>query len=69
MATKEALKGPAFYFLSIEKKYGQPIDHWMRVIQLAGPLKHMELVSHLKAAHQIGHGHANALVAWFLAKS
>ena len=68
MATQEAAKGPASYFPSIEKKYGKPIDHWMRVLGQAGPLKHMELVGQLKAQHQMGHGHANALVAWFLAR-
>ena len=68
MATQETVKGPASYFPSIEKKYGQPIAHWMQVLEQAGPLKHMELVAHLKTAHQLGHGHANALVAWFLAK-
>jgi hypothetical protein len=68
MATEEAVKGPASYFASIEKKYGKPIAHWMQVLQQAGPLKHMELVNRLKQEHQLGHGHANALVAWFLAK-
>lgn len=61
-------KGPASYFPSIEKTYAQPIAHWMDVLQAAGPLKHMELVGHLKTQHQMGHGHANALVAAFLAK-
>jgi hypothetical protein len=28
----------------------------------------MELVNHLKTTHEMGHGHANALVAWYLAK-
>ncbi len=60
--------GPASYFPSIEKKYGEPIAHWMKVLEKAGPLKHMELVNHLKTAHEMGHGHANALVAWFMAK-
>lgn len=60
--------GPASYFPSIEKKYGQPVTHWMTVLAQAGPLKHMELVAHLKTAHGLGHGHANALVAWFLAR-
>lgn len=69
MATQEAVKGPASYFPSIEKKYGQPIEHWMQVIKKAGALKHMELVNVLKADHEMGHGHANALVAWYLAKN
>ena len=68
MATEDKVKGPASYFPSIEKKYGQPIAHWQQVLEKAGPLKHMELVARLKAEHQMGHGHANALVAWFLAK-
>lgn len=67
-ATQPPVKGPASYFPSIEKKYGQPIAHWEQVLDQAGPLKHMELVGHLKAEHEMGHGHANALVAWFLAK-
>lgn len=66
MATQAATKGPASYFPSIETKYGKPVEHWMQILEQAGPLKHMELVSHLKTAHQLGHGHANALVAWFL---
>lgn len=68
MTSPEAVKGPASYFPSIEKKYGQPIAHWLQVLQQAGPLKHMELVSLLKVEHGLGHGHANALVAWFMAK-
>jgi hypothetical protein len=66
MATQEGVKGPASYFPSIEKKYGKPIAYWMQVIEQAGPLKHMELINRLKAEHQMGHGHANALVAWSL---
>ena len=68
MATNtEKPKGPASYFPSIEKNYGQPIAHWMQVLKQAGPLKHMELVNLLKTEHAMGHGHANALVAAFLA--
>jgi hypothetical protein len=48
---------------------GKPIAHWMHVLEQAGPLKHMELVDVLKAEHQLGHGHANALVAWFMARN
>jgi Domain of unknown function (DUF4287) len=69
MATQDKVTGPASYFPSIEKTYGQPIAHWMAVLDQAGPLKHMELVTLLKTGHQIGHGHANALVAWHRAKS
>lgn len=68
MSTQELVKGPASYFPSIEKRYGKPIAHWMQVLEQAGPLKHMELVDQLKTEHQLGHGHANALVAWFVAK-
>jgi hypothetical protein len=68
MSTPEKTRGPASYFPSIEKTYGQPIDHWMQVLQQAGDMKHMALVNHLKTVHQLGHGHANALVAWYLAK-
>lgn len=68
MPAEEKVKGPASYSPSIEKKYGQPIAHWEQVIAKAGPLKHMELVNKLKAEHEMGHGHANALVAYFLAK-
>ena len=68
MASTEKVTGPASYFPSIEKKYGQPIDHWMKILRSAGPLKHMELVALLKSEHQLGHGHANALVAWHLAR-
>lgn len=68
MSDQRSVKGPASYFPSIEKKYGQPIAHWMTVLEKAGPLKHMERVGHLKSEHGMGHGHANALVAWFEAR-
>lgn len=62
------VKGPASYFPSIEAKYGQPISHWMGVLRAAGARKHMEYVALLKTDHGMGHGHANALVAVFLAQ-
>lgn len=68
MVTEASVKGPASYFPSIEKMYGQPIEHWMKILAQAGDRKHMELVALLKADHAMGHGHANALVAWHLAQ-
>ena len=61
-------KGPASYFPSIEKTYGKPVAYWLAALEDAGPRKHMEYVAHLKSVHQLGHGHANALVAYFLAQ-
>ncbi|MDP4073703.1 DUF4287 domain-containing protein [Acidovorax sp. A1169] len=66
-ASTYPVKGPASYFPPIEAKYGQPISHWMDVLRAAGALKHMEYVALLKTDHGMGHGHANALVAAFLA--
>lgn len=64
MATDDKFKGPASYFPSIEKKYGQPIDHWLDLIANRPEEKHMETVNWLKQEHGLGHGHANALVAY-----
>ena len=63
----ESVKGPASYFPSIEAKYGKSIDHWMRELKKVKHLTHMEQVAHLKTKFEIGHGHANALVAHFRA--
>ncbi|WP_372351384.1 DUF4287 domain-containing protein [Streptomyces sp. KL116D] len=68
MTTTPAAKGPASYFPSIEKKYGEPIAHWQGLIRSSPLTKHMELVNWLKAEHGLGHGHANALVAQTLAE-
>lgn len=62
------VQGPASYFPSIEKTYGHPVEHWFGVLREAGGLKHMELVALLKARHGLGHGHANALVAYHLSR-
>ncbi len=67
MTNPNTVKGPASYFPSIEKTYGKPISHWMDVLGKAGSMKHMKYVAHLKTEHGLGHGHANALVAVYLA--
>lgn len=59
----DPVKGPASYFPSIEKKYGQPISHWMNQLDTVKDKKHMEQVDYLKTEHGMGHGHANAVVA------
>ena len=63
MAAK--VTGPASYFPSIEKKYGKPIVHWMKELKKVSKQTHMEQVAHLKTNFEMGHGHANAIVAVF----
>ena len=58
----EKVTGPASYFPSIEKKYGQPISYWMAQLDAVSDAKHMEQVAYLKGLG-MGHGHANAIVA------
>ena len=65
---REPIKGPASYFPSIEKKYGRPIAEWKAEVRARYPAKHMELVTMLKDEHDMGHGHANAIVAHTLAE-
>jgi hypothetical protein len=69
MSTEEKAQGPASYFPSIEKKYGQPIAHWIKLVSDLTDLKHMERVAWLKSEHGMGHGHANAIVGYVLANT
>lgn len=64
----EQLKGPASYFPSIEKTYGQPIAHWLALLGAMPAARHSDMVAMLKRDHGLGHGHANALVAHFRAE-
>jgi Domain of unknown function (DUF4287) len=64
-----AVKGPASYLPSIEKTYGQPISHWLKLLDTMSSQKHMEAVAVLKSEYKMGHGHANALVAYHRAKA
>jgi Domain of unknown function (DUF4287) len=68
MTEDEKVKGPASYFPSIEKKYGQPVEYWFKLLETKKDLKHMEMVAWLKSEHGMGHGHASALVAYFRQK-
>lgn len=65
VSDENQVKGPASYFPAIEKKYGFAIQHWFNLLKEQKQLKHMEMVSWLKSEHGLGHGHANALVAYF----
>ncbi len=67
MSEKQKVPGPASYFPSIEKKYGKPVEHWLNLLKGRKDLKHMEMVEWLKQEHGLGHGHANALVAYLRA--
>ena len=65
----EKVKGPQSYFPSIEAKYGHPVEHWFSILAKHSAKTHMEMVGVLKTEYQMGHGHANALVAYFRAKN
>jgi hypothetical protein len=67
MAAK--VTGPKSYFPSIEKKYGKPIDFWMKELKKVKGKAHMEQVAFLKETHEMGHGHANAVVAVYRAEN
>jgi hypothetical protein len=69
MSEKQKVKGPASYFPSIEKNYGQPISYWLELLKTQEGKKHLEMVNWLKSEYQLGHGHANALVAYFLSEN
>ena len=68
MTTEPKVKGPASCFPSIERTCEKPMSHWFDIVRGAGPLQHMDLVRILKTEHQMGHGHANAIVAYVLAR-
>ncbi len=69
MSHETSSKGPASYFPSIEKTYGYPIDHWMTILDGMTDKTHMQMVAALKTDHNLGHGHANALVAAYRARN
>lgn len=68
-AAGEKQKGPASYFPSIESTYGKPMQHWLDMtVKLLAKQPHMEVVGMLKTEHGLGHGHANAIVAFVKAE-
>jgi hypothetical protein len=69
MTSTDKVQGPASYFPSIEKTYGKPVTHWLKLLDTVKDKKHMEQVAFLKEQHKLGHGHANALVAYHRAQN
>jgi hypothetical protein len=65
---EEKVKGPASYFPSIEKKYGQPIAYWKSLLDAMPPARHSDMVAMLKNDHGMGHGHATAIVVHYRAE-
>jgi hypothetical protein len=64
----DRVTGPAYYFPSIEKKYGKPVSYWLDLIASSELTGHKALVDWLKAGYGLGHGHATALVGYALAE-
>lgn len=65
IAEGQKVRGPASYFPSIEKTYGRPIQDWLDLAaDRLDSQQHMEVVGWLKSEHGMGHGHANAVVAY-----
>lgn len=62
--------GPASYFPSIETRYGRPIQEWLDLAAASWSdgTSHMAIVQILKDEHGMGHGHANAIVAYVKAE-
>jgi len=67
--TNDSVKGPASYFPSIETTCGKPVAHWFALLDGVADRKHMEQVACLATGRGIGHGHANALVAFHRAQA
>lgn len=64
MTQEEKVRGLASYFPSITCKYGKSIAHWFTQFDTMADRAHMTHVALLGIEHGIGHGHANALVAF-----
>jgi len=43
--------------------------HWFALVDTRSDVKHMEIVNWLKSEHGMGHGHANAIVAFCLGRN
>ena len=59
MATAE--DATATQLRNIEEATGRTVSQWTVVVRDAGPVKHGEIVTYLKASHGMTHGNANLL--------
>ena len=55
-------------FTNLAEKTGRSMPEWIGVVEASGLSKHGEILAWLKTEHGLGHGHANALVAYHLAR-
>ena len=52
----------AAHFPAIEKKYGKPVSHWLKMLADLGDAKYPEQIALLRERHEFSQAHANALV-------
>lgn len=52
------------HFPAIEKKHGQPVDHWLKQLQKLGDAKYAEQIAFLRDKHGFSQAHANAVVMY-----
>ncbi len=52
------------HFPAIEKRYGEKMAHWFKVMASLEGKKYPEQVAHLKESHGFSQAHANALVMY-----
>mgnify|MGYP003703947847 CR=1 FL=1 len=52
------------HFPAIEKKHGEPMAHWHRVMKTIADLKYPEQIAFLRENHGFSQAHANALVMY-----
>ena len=52
----------AAHFPAVEKKYGKPVSHWLKMLADLGDAKYPEQIALLRERHKFSQAHANALV-------
>lgn len=53
---------------NLKDKTGRTLPEWLELVRASGLTKHGEIVKHLKAEHQLGHGYANLVAHEALAE-